>query len=427
MRAKTILGLLTLLAVCGGMFVGGNAFIQRVLKPAQQKASRPVPDGRVHSQVAQIYTGPSPTTTKSHRPPTPSASALSQAKSRLASLTPGMQRCVVATPNSYQAAVYNQKGHIEFWSTVAGRWQLSAQRSYPPDDQAGIPTYAEAGVTVRCQLLRGMTNATFVVDGPFSQDGSGNAVVFDNGAVGWGAVVPTAGGALESVGGSLTGPGPGLYYRVEFNHGQLETLQEPKVFGATFDDAYPVERTWAWSVQRFVPQSANIVTAQATKVTPTSVPALPSGALPSSGTYAAQVVAATDQGSTIFPHLKIQLRAGALFPCGATGQMCFSPNGVFQTVEVASTTQAVFVGTGAAGLAYATGPAWALTVPYGMCCTLGYGSSVPAGLTEYGADTWYVPPTAGLSRFLDGPSPVVELTFAGGVVTRVTEPYVPGA
>ena len=205
---------------------------------------------------------------------TPSVS-LAVARRQLESREPSMTSVVVRSAGGFQAICYDQHGHLVFLRPTAGGWHEAAQSTYPPDSGDGPPSYDEHGVHVRGALRPGMSDAVFIVTGPFSGDGTGNAVAYGNGPDGWGLLTQDGARRLRSSGtGAGSGTDTGLYFAARFTGGFLETAVDSGVFSSAFGSGFPIRRRWSWSEDHFALAGDSIVTA--------STATAPTGEAPSS-------------------------------------------------------------------------------------------------------------------------------------------------
>jgi hypothetical protein len=173
-------------------------------------------------------------------PPRPSRAELA---TRLATLTPGQQDVIVAVPAGYEAMSFDQSAHIAFWKYTSVDWTRAAASSYPYSSAVGGPADAHAIGT----LLAGMRDATFIVTGNFSGDGSGNAVAYTTGALGWGAIKAEPNGRIGPSGQPVGSDKIGLSYGFAFVGGRLETEDCPLNQPLADCGANPVVKTWAWN------------------------------------------------------------------------------------------------------------------------------------------------------------------------------------
>jgi hypothetical protein len=421
---RLLAGLVGVALVLGAVALGGYGVIRYVIRPAAAAASGPVPG----PGVREVPAGPNitfPTTTlaATHHKPKPSHQAVAErllaaASKQLAAAAPGLARDVVAAGGTYEAATYDQFGHIDFWRDDAGHWTTLAQRLYPPDAGNGTMSYSSTGaVKVTGQVLAGMTEPIYIVSGRFSSDGSDNSLAFSDGPVGWGVVVEQYGGELSSDGGSLTYQGTGLSWEDRFTAGRFETLERPAGWTEAFDSQFPVTQLWSWAADRFTLVTSNVVTASVLS-TPPAAAALPTGGAIPDGTYAGRLVAVTTVGSSVYPLLRLEIQPGVVTACG--GGQCFQGDQGETSVVVGSTTTTSYSVTSNGALAWVSGPAWGLAVPGGICCSGGY-RVTPAQLVSFGASSWYIPSQLGVTSFVDGPEPVLELTYQGGAATALAE------
>ena len=182
--------------------------------------------------------------TASTKPTQPSRA---QATARLARLTPGQQLVVVAIPGGFEAISYDQAAHLGFWKLTSLDWIRAGTSTYPYSPAIGAPADAAAHGT----LLKGMHDATFIVTGNFSGDGSGNAVAYTTGPLGWGAIKAEANGNIGPSGQPVGNDRIGLAFGFAFVGGRLETKDCPLNQPIAACGSNPVDKLWAWNGKDF--------------------------------------------------------------------------------------------------------------------------------------------------------------------------------
>jgi hypothetical protein len=152
-------------------------------------------------------------------------------------------------PGGFQAASWDQHGGIGFWSEAVSdtTWRLMGDSRYPDVAALGPPEATALGA-----LLRNMDNATFIVHGNFTGDGSGNAVAFTTGPHGWGAIKAETGGNIAPSGSPVGANLVGLSYDFAFRNGYLETKDCPTNRPISDCDEHPVTKLWIWAGHEFV-------------------------------------------------------------------------------------------------------------------------------------------------------------------------------
>jgi hypothetical protein len=155
----------------------------------------------------------------------------------------------VRVRGGFEAATYDQSGHIRFWfePTEAATWELVGRSRYPDIAQLGPPHATTQGA-----LLRNMADATFIVRGTFSGDGSGNAVAFTDGRQGWGAIKAEPNGNIGPSGRPVGADLIGLSYDFGFRDGYLVTKDCPANRPISECDQHPVVKEWVWAGHDFV-------------------------------------------------------------------------------------------------------------------------------------------------------------------------------
>jgi len=189
---------------------------------------------------ASSAVNPPPASTAPALPPNPSRTQLA---TRLATLAPGQRLVLVAVPGGYEAIGYDQHGHLGFWKYTHLDWTRVATSSYPYSTTIGAPAEAAATGTV----LNGMHDATFIVTGNFTGDGSGNAVAYTTGSRGWGAIKAEPDGNIGPSGQPIGSDKIGLSFGFGFVGGRLQTKDCPPNQPIAACGSNPVVKLWAWN------------------------------------------------------------------------------------------------------------------------------------------------------------------------------------
>lgn len=262
----------------------------------------------------------------------------------------------VAVPGGYEAAAWNQTGRVTFWKwTHASRtWDQVGGSTYPV---LGLP-FAKPRTTIAGALLTGMSDATFIANGYFSGDGTGNFIAFTNGSRGWGTIAPGPDDTLIPTGNKSTdNTTPGNSYTELFRGGYLE-ISEPGTlpFGPNGEE-WQVERTYAWSAGEFRQISTTQFTAALTSPLPPTAPPFPAASCRAvrSGTYKNLAVSATTTfasgRSLSTPYLPTSVVLHVRGD-GPVAECDFTVTPDFPVVISAAT---------ASGTTWITAPAWVLT------------------------------------------------------------------
>jgi hypothetical protein len=262
----------------------------------------------------------------------------------------------VAVPGGYEAAAWNETGRVTFW-----KW-TNASRTW---DQVGASTYpvlprsfGTPSTTITGALLTGMSDATFIANGSFSGDGTGNFIAFTIGPRGWGIIAPGPVGTLIPTGNKSTdNTTPGNSYTELFHGGYLE-ISEPGYlpFGPNGEE-WQVERTYAWSAGAFHQISTTQFTAVLASPLPATAPPFPTASCQEvrSGTYKNLAVSATTTfaggRSLARPYLPTSVVLHVQGD-GPVGRCDFTVTPDFPVVISAAT---------ASGTTWITAPAWVLT------------------------------------------------------------------
>jgi pimeloyl-ACP methyl ester carboxylesterase len=338
------------------------------------------------------------------------AQALAAAAAQLSHLTPGMRDTLVAISGGYEAAAWDQKGNVTFWKLVgpSQTWTRVGVSTYPVV-RGEPPSTAFTGA-----LLDGMSDATFIADGFFSGDGTGNDIAFTNGARGWGTIAPGPGNTLVATGnGSTDNRTPGNSYVEFFRDGDLVTSEPGTLPFGPNGEEWQIERAYKWSARAFGQISSTQFTAAAAQPLPATASPLPGGRCSSSlsATYKDFYVSA----STTFtrsPELvnvpsSVVLHVQADSPAGGC-TFTVAPN--FPIVISAATPS---------GTTWITAPAWVLT--YGVNGSQDIADLLP-GIRfpgQYGLNSiyfqdpefspYYVPKSLGIMRIGQFASPVLSV------------------
>jgi hypothetical protein len=202
--------------------------------------------------AAPISTAP-PTPVSTPAAPTtpsapPAAQTIAQRRAQLQIQNDDRAAVLVAVPGGYEAADYDQTGEMGFWreATTAAIWTLIGESSYPIVPDVGPPQATTIG-----RLLLGMRDATFIVHGNFTGDGSGNAVAYTTGAKGWGTIKAERNGNIGSSGESVGADEVGLAYDFAFVRGHLVTKDCPTNRPISDCGSHPVTKTWTWTGHDF--------------------------------------------------------------------------------------------------------------------------------------------------------------------------------
>lgn len=179
-----------------------------------------------------------PTTT-----PPPTTPTRPQLEARLAARTPGQRLVLVAIPGGYEAISYDQSTHVAFWKYADANWTRVGASSYPYSSAIGAPANARA----IGRLLSGMQDATFIVTGTFTVDGSGNAVAYTTGPRGWGAIKAEPNGNIGPSGEPIGADKLGLSFGFAFVGGLLQTMDCRQDQPIAACAGNPIVKLWRWT------------------------------------------------------------------------------------------------------------------------------------------------------------------------------------
>jgi len=267
----------------------------------------------------------------------------------------GMPRATapIAVPGGYEAAAWDEAGHVTFWKWAAGAatWSQVGATTYPVVRMEPIDT------TITGALLSGMTDATFIANGFFSGDGTGSYIAFTNGPHGWGTMAPGPGeGTLIPTGNASTdNTTPGNSYAELFSGGDLDRIDTGNLPFGPNGEEWEIERGYAWSGGEFREVSTTQFTAGPATPLPQTAPTLPAACQGAqSGTYQDFAAIATTTFST--PARAASLPASVTLHVQGDG-----PGAGGCTFTVAPDFPVVISARTASGTTWITAPAWALT------------------------------------------------------------------
>jgi hypothetical protein len=316
----------------------------------------------------------------------------------------GRNITVVATTSGYEAAAFDQTGHIDIWS-YTGSWHRSAQSTYPYTKGIGAVDASVIGA-----VLNGMAHATFALTGTLTGDGSGSAVAYSDGAKGWGVLLAEDDGNLASTGSGLPQPGPGVEYAITLAGGVLHTSSGATIFDIAHDGEFPIERTWRWSGNDFALAADNIVTATKTGAVAFKAPSLPGTATIPDGTYGAVLASLGPDGDDI-----TATASGETITCAGEGSGCIVGSGVQRTVSFDPGTALTYTAVCGPTACTITGSAWLM-----LAATINPSHPLaPAMFAKRGTSPYYLPSSLGVTSMQLYDAGLALLSYQGGVVVRV--------
>jgi hypothetical protein len=155
----------------------------------------------------------------------------------------------VSVTGGVEIMVVGQTGNVSFWAESDDTLQRVGASTYPYDPASlGPPEPVGSG-----GVLTNMTDATFVVHGTFTGDGSGNAVAYTNGPDGWGAIKAESNGDLAPSGQGIGANEIGLSNDFALVGGRLETFDcssTQAISDCGGDNR--VIKYWTWMTDHFV-------------------------------------------------------------------------------------------------------------------------------------------------------------------------------
>jgi pimeloyl-ACP methyl ester carboxylesterase len=268
----------------------------------------------------------------------------------------GMPRATapIAVPGGYEAAAWDEAGHITFWKWAAGTttWSQVGASTYPVLRTEPIDT------TITGALLSGMTDATFIASGFFSGDGTGRYIAFTHGPHSWGTIAPEPGEVtlIPTGNASTDNTTPGNSYAEFFSDGDLDRLDTGSLPFGPNGEEWEVGRTYTWNGGEFREVSTTQFTATPATPLPQTTQTLPPAACQGaqSGTYQDFAISATTTFTT-------PLEAAGL-PASVTLHVQGDGPGAGEcNFTVAPDFPVVISAQTASGTTWITAPAWALT------------------------------------------------------------------
>lgn len=287
----------------------------------------------------------------------------------LVSVTKGQHRsATVRVPSGAQeAASWDAKGNIWFWSNAGGTWQRIGSSRYPM-----LPGGNGDSTKVASTLLPGMTHAAYIADGVFTGDSSGNTIAFAANRDGkWGTVAPKAGDdALVPTGKPATdNTTPGIWRDARFTGGMIETTVGNPFMANANASAYPLITDWSWRSGEFVEYSSNAFLSKVVDAPkpPANDPLHDCPTKLPDGTYFGGVSASQPTGDA--PYSTVPVRF-------------WDPNGGdFCSLRLGANTPVTTPATTSSGGTWVTVPAWMLqtTLTQGAGVTKVYPEQVKSG------------------------------------------------
>ena len=161
----------------------------------------------------------------------------------------GEQIVLVAVPGGFEAASYDQLGHLQFWQQRRRLDDLDAGRGEQLSLRSGARAAARAASAAR--ILAGMQHATFIVYGVFTGDGSGNAVAFTTGARRLGCDQGRAERQHRPVGRAGRSGSHRAVVQLRLRGGHLITEDCPTNRPLSQCGAHPIVKRWSWTGSDF--------------------------------------------------------------------------------------------------------------------------------------------------------------------------------
>jgi hypothetical protein len=161
--------------------------------------------------------------------------------------------------------------------------------------QIGGTTYPTNRYLSRCSPVitaatpAGSPNAAFVLHECLTGDGSANASAVADGPEGCGVLQQTGARRLTSTGAGAHGfvPRSAVRWDIEFDRGELVTIDGGDWFGVAGSGLFPRVERWKWRHGGFSPTADSAFIAQPSPRPDLNWPTLPTGRCPANGTYQA--------------------------------------------------------------------------------------------------------------------------------------------
>jgi hypothetical protein len=332
---------------------------------------------------------------------------LSLVTSELADDTPGLSDDIVAVPDGYDALAYDQAGQYFFWAYRGYNWTKQSEWTDPRYIDG------EFSASATGQVLPGMSDATFIVNGPFTGDGSGNYMALTTNGSSWGPLVSTSSRTLV-VDPQVNSTSPFLHLRLAFSSSGLRSTDGNYFYSSADAGIYPIVVSWKWLNGLFIDASDNIFQAVSAQPPEQNAPLLQAQSCPlspSSGTYTAGVSTAYAENGQVAVTLNVESSQGSL-TCNL--QIPATTPVVVQVNTVAGTTE------------WVTAPLWIFMIaqfPLSLGQKPGSATPVPIGslTSTYGSSA------DGSSPYYTAPSLSVESLSAGTVNALLSQGNSEGA
>ncbi|NNG39988.1 hypothetical protein HJ588_12005 [Flexivirga sp. ID2601S] len=364
----------------GGMTAGGaqHASMTGTSSSSGTSTTAPLPSAKAAAAQAPAAAAKTPEAA----PTAPTAPATtSGVTAALRSVSGAQVLSVVRVGSGWEAATQAPK-RLTFWTWSAGAWH-----------QDGTAVIPEVFCATSCPapkltgaLLPGADHATFLVDGGFTGDSTGQAFAFGRGAAGWARWVETD-GVMRLVTAPATWS-TGLEMSMRFTGGRLVV---DSLWGSDNARVAPVLqhrflRTYRADGSRLRLVADNVFHARTVTPGTVSAPPLPAGA-PVDGTWAVRITGAEAGGE----QLTVQSPAG----------------GNSLRLGLAEQANITMLATTGAGVTGVTAPSWVFGLIY---------SGQVAGAADTFTASPYVKP-AGVGAF--AVDKTAQITVRGGVVTTL--------
>lgn len=265
----------------------------------------------------------------------------------------------------YEAATWDAKGNVWFWRTSGQGWHKIGSSRYPT-----LPGPGASRTKIASTLLPGMQHATYLADGVFTGDSSGNDIAFAATPSGqWGTVAPQGDSLVPTGKPATDNTTPGIFRDARFTGGKLQTTVGNPFTANAGASAYPLITDWAWKSGTFVKTADNaFVSHTVAPPTPSTAPLTSCPNRMPNGTYTARVRGSAPGGAVPYSTVAVAVSA----PKGG---------GVLCTLQIAANGVVTTPATTTSGAAWVTVPAWMLPMAFqpGSGATQVYADQVRAG------------------------------------------------
>lgn len=343
----TVAGAATLVSGCQSD--GGDAAAGKNLAGSSSSAS-PVSKTSNADKVAPAgdSTQSTPGEPKKTTPPAQYSATAREAQLKRVAGEQSRSAIVRVSSGVYEAASWDAKGNVWFWRTAGQGWHKIGSSRYPT-----LPGPGGSRTKIASTILPGMQHATYIADGAFTGDSSGNTIAFTATSEGkWGTVAPQGDSLIPTGKPATDNTTPGIWRDARFTGGKLRTtVGNPFTANATAS-SYPLIDDWAWQSGKFVNAKDNAFKSWTTR--PPKRASAPGTTCPShlpDGTYTVRIAGSEPEGEVPYSTVAVNV---------------WGPKGgaVLCTVQVDPNTIVNAPATTASGASWVTVPAWMLATTF---------------------------------------------------------------